>query len=96
MGNQIVGTTSVEIFTSNPDRASITLRNESTGGQIIRLSYSSPVGLNMSNTDYVLRPTEEKNFLYEFDGIEMRGQVSAIADAAGAILVKAETSFKKQ
>lgn len=94
MGNITVGVAAVQIYGHNPSRAGLTLRNESTGGQIIGFSFTEPNGLTITNRDYVLRPQEEKNFIFDEDGVEMRGQVSAVSDLAGAILVRAETNYK--
>lgn len=95
MGNLAVGLAAVDVYSKNPKRASLTLRNESTAGQIIRFWLHNSGGLTMTNGDYVLRPTEEKTFIFLEDGEDMRNEVSAIADAANAVLVRAETSYKK-
>lgn len=95
MGSSTIGATASEVFSRNPGRLSLTMRNASTGGQVIYFSLRDAKGSSIANSDYVLSVNEEKNFTWDTDGEDMRNAVSAIASAAGAVLYAAETSIRR-
>lgn len=96
MGSTTIGTAAVAVFSRNPGRLSLTMRNESTGGQKIYFALTDVKGLTTATSDYVLAVGEEKNLTWDTDGEDMRNPVSAIASAAGAILYPAETSVRRE
>lgn len=79
----------------NPGRLSLTMRNNSLAGQIIYFALRDAKGLAIAEADYILNVNEEKNFIWELDGDDMRNPVSAIASAAGAVLYAAETTARR-
>lgn len=95
MGVTTIGTAPSKVSGRNPGRLSLTMRNESTGGQKIYFALRDEKGLTVNEADYVLGVNEEKNFTWDFDGDDMRNPVSAIASAAGASLYAAETSVRR-
>jgi hypothetical protein len=89
-----IDTTPSKVVNRNPGRLSLTLRNESTGGQIIYFWLNDSKGLTVAQADYVLGVNEEKNLSFDSDGDDMRNPVAAIASAAGGSLYAAETTTR--
>ncbi len=92
MGQVAVGTTAVNVLPRNVGRVSVTIRNISTGGQIIYFVLQDLRGLSIASADYALLPNEEKTFLEYFDGQDMKNPIAAIASAAGGVLLVGETN----
>lgn len=95
MPTQVIGIAGVNVFSRNPGRLSLTMRNASTGGQIIYFALRDNKGLTIAEADYVLNVNEEKNFTWDTDGEDMRNPVAAISSAAGGALYAAETSVRR-
>lgn len=95
MPSETIGVAAVKIFSRNPGRLSLTMRNESTGGQKLYFWLNDEKALTIAMADYVLGVGEEKNFIWELDGDDMRNPVACIASAAGGTLYKAETSIHR-
>lgn len=92
MGQVAVGTTPVDMLPRNAGRKSVTIRNISTGGQVIYFSLQDSRGLAAASADYALTPNEEKTFLEFFDGQDMKNPIAAIASAAGGNILVGETN----
>jgi len=95
MPSQTIGATASDVLGRNPGRLSLTLKNKSTGGQVLYGSLTDAKGLQIATADYVLEVNEEKNFTFESDGEDMRNPVAFIASAAGATLYVAETTTRR-
>ena len=91
MAQIIIGVAPVDIRPRNAGRKTITLRNISTGGQIIYFWLQSAQGLAIANADYALAINEEKSFIEYFDGKDIKNPIAAIASAAGGLLLYGET-----
>ena len=92
---QTIGTTALPVYGRNSGRLSLTMRNESTGGQKLYFWLSDEKGLTATVADYVLGVGEEKNLTFDTDGDDIRNPIAAVASAAGATLYKAETSIHR-
>jgi hypothetical protein len=95
MPSQTIGATPSDVLGRNPGRLSLTLKNKSTGGQILYGSLTDSKGLQITTADYVLEVNEEKNFTFDQDGDDMRNPVAFIASAAGATLYFTETTIRR-
>lgn len=95
MTSETVGTTSVSVVNYNSGRQTVTFTNRSTAGQIIYLDNVRPEGLTTANAGYILSPGSSISFLLEFDGPDIQGPWSAIADAAGGLLYWKETNLRR-
>jgi len=95
MPSLTIAATPTDVLGRNPGRLSLTLKNKSTGGQILYGCLSDSKGLQIATADYVLEVNEEKNFNFEQDGEDMRNPVSFIGSAAGGTLYVAETTTRR-
>jgi hypothetical protein len=95
MPSVTVGTTSVTIVNQNSARKTITFTNRSVGGQVITLDNSDPLGLQTTNGGYVIAPGAAIAFLLDWDGPDILGPWSSVADGAGGLLFYKETSRGK-
>lgn len=76
----------------NAKRKTITIRNNSAAAQIVGFDNTDPVGLTLVNCGYIIAAGEWLAFSTFLDGKDIKTPWSAIASAAGAIVVFKEMS----
>ncbi len=94
MSSQVVGVAAVEIVDRNAGRKTILFNNRSAAGQVITLDMSDALGLTILNGGYVLAPGAQIAFLMDWDGPDIQGKWSAVADVAGGLLYWKETNTR--
>lgn len=85
----------VNVVLQNAARRTITFNNRSAAGQVITLDNIDPLGLTTINGGYVLAPGAQIAFLLDWDGPDITGPWSAVADVAGALLFWKETHVRR-
>jgi hypothetical protein len=92
MPQVIIGAAPGAIVGANAKRKTITIRNNSAAAQIVYVDTEAPAGLVAANCGYVLAAGEWLAFSTLLDGNDIKRPWSAIASAAGAVVVFKEMS----
>jgi hypothetical protein len=80
------------IVGSNAKRKTITIRNNSAAAQVVGFDNTDPAGLTLLNCGYIIAAGEWLAFSTFLDGKDIKNPWSAIASAAGAVVVFKEMS----
>ena len=90
-----IGVAPLQVVLRNAARRTIMFTNRSAAGQVITLDNFDPAGLTILNGGYVLAPGAAIAFLLDWDGPDIQGPWSSVADVAGGLLFWKETHIRR-